>query len=76
MDQKRTKEFLELIKTFQFTDLLAFAQILGVQEEDNFVNFTTNILVQFNSQNRLKRKQLLKLARDVSKANKELRGGA
>ena len=53
-------------------DILAFANILGVEEEDKFEDFITNICAAFSKMPRQKRRQLIKLAEDVVKANKEL----
>lgn len=64
---------IQYFKNFQFTDLLAFGNILGVAEEDDFVEYVTKILDAFSKCDRKKRKSLLKLAKDVSKANDEMR---
>lgn len=72
MDKKRTTEFLELMKNFQFTDLLAFASILEVKEKEDFEEFVVDILEAFNQKSRVIRREILKLAKDVSQANKDL----
>lgn len=66
---KQIKRLLEYFKNFQFTDLLGFANILQVQEQDNFIDFVTDICDAFSKQPKGKRKELLKLAKDVSQAN-------
>ncbi len=60
------------MKDFQFTDVLAFGKLLGVEEKEDFEEFVVDILEAFNLQNRDKRREMLKLAKDVSKANKDL----
>lgn len=70
MDKKRTKEFLEVLPSFQFTDLLAFGKILEVKEKDNIEDFVADILIAFNGKSRDARRKLLKLAKDVAKENK------
>lgn len=70
--EKQATQLLRYFQEFQVSDLIGFAQILGVEEVDNFIDFTTNILVAFWQENRLKRKQLLKLAKDIAAANSEL----
>ena len=63
----------------QFTDILAFGNILGVKEEDQFEEYVTNILEAFSKMPAAKRRSLLKLGKDVSEANEEFdkmtRGG-
>lgn len=60
------------MKDFQFTDVLAFGKLLSVEEKEDFEEFVVDILEAFNLQNRDKRREMLKLAKDVSKANKDL----
>ena len=55
----------------QFTDILAFGNILGVKEEDQFEEYVTNILEAFSKMPSTKRRSLLKLGKDVSEANEE-----
>lgn len=71
MDKKRTLKFLEYVKDFEFTDLIAFATILEVKEIEDFNEFLTNITIKFNEINREHRRQLLKLAKDISLNNKD-----
>lgn len=66
MSEKLLGEFQGL----QFTDIIGFGRILDVEEEDDFDDFITNIIIAFCQQSRKKRKQLLKLAKDVKEANK------
>lgn len=66
------KKLIQLFTKFQFTDLLAFGRILGVEEKDDFVEYVTEIVEQFQLQDKKKQKDLLKLAKDVAAANKIL----
>lgn len=67
---KQAEQLVEYFKDFQVTDLVGFAMILGVEEEDNFIDYCTKIINTFCLENRAKRKQLLKLAKDIQIANK------
>lgn len=70
--EKQMKDLIEYFKEFQITDLLGFGNILGVEEEDDFADYCTNILVKFSEENRSKRRQLLKLAKDIVVANRSM----
>lgn len=65
------KQFVKTIKNLQFTDILAFAQILQVSEKDVFEEFLIDIIYAFSQQPKDKKKHLLKLAKDVAADNKE-----
>lgn len=65
------KELINYIKEFQLIDLIGFGRILGVEEEDNFEDYLTNIVIAFLNQKRRKRKQLLQLAKDIAGNNKD-----
>ena len=80
MDKERQiKKLLKYFSRMQFTDILAFGNILGVKEEDQFEEYVTNILEAFSKMPAAKRRSLLKLGKDVSEANEEFdkmtRGG-
>ena len=80
MDKERQiKKLLKYFSRMQFTDILAFGNILGVKEEDQFEEYVTNILEAFSKIPAAKRRSLLKLGKDVSEANEEFdkmtRGG-
>ena len=80
MDKERQiKKLLKYFSKMQFTDILAFGNILGVKEEDQFEEYVTNILEAFSKMPAAKRRSLLKLGKDVSEANEEFdkmtRGG-
>lgn len=68
---KQVEKLLSYFVQFQLTDILAFGNILGVEEQDLFEDYVTNICEAFTKQNRVKRKQLLKLAKDVAGANRD-----
>lgn len=67
-----SEKLLEYFQSLQFTDIIGFGRILDVEEEDDFNDFITNIIIAFSNENRKKRKALLKLAKDVSVANKNM----
>ena len=72
MDKDRQiKKLLKYFSRMQFTDILAFGNILGVKEEDQFEEYVTNILEAFSKMPAAKRRSLLKLGKDVSEANEE-----
>ena len=72
LDQDRQiKRLLKYFESFQFTDLLGFAKILEVEEQEDFVEFIVNIVDSFQKQDKKKRKELIKLAKDVSEFNLE-----
>ena len=72
MDKERQiKKLLKYFSRMQFTDILAFGNILGVKEENQFEEYVTNILEAFSKMPSTKRRSLLKLGKDVSEANEE-----
>lgn len=72
LDQNRQiKRLLKYFESFQFTDLLGFAKILEVEEQEDFVEFIVNIIDSFQKQDKKKRRELIKLAKDVSEFNLE-----
>lgn len=72
MDRKRTEKILEYFKKFNFMDLIAFGTILEVEQVNDIEEYVTNILVAFNEKDRAARRELIKLARDVALANKDM----
>ena len=75
MDKKKKQQInqvLEYFKGFDFTDIIGFARILGVEEDKDFDQFVTNIMVAFADQEPKRRRQLLKLAKDIVLDNKTL----
>lgn len=75
MDKKRTEKLLGYIHKFNFMDLIAFGTILEVEQIDDLEEYVTNILVAFNEKNRCARRDLLRLAKDVALANKDILNG-
>lgn len=69
---KYIEKMLEYFQKMTFTDILGFGNILGVKEEEDFADYVTNILEAFSLQPRKKRKQLVKLAKEVAGANKDI----
>lgn len=59
------------MKHFQLTDLLGFAKILNVPEEEEFEDFMVNLIAAFSERNRKERRELLKLARQIKENNDE-----
>lgn len=70
--EKQISQLLENFKEFQITDLIGFARILDVEEKDNFADYCTDICIAFSKENARKRKQLLKLAKDIKVANQNM----
>lgn len=57
---------------FKPLDLLGFAQLVQVEQKDNFEEFVVDIVMKFSTIDRRHRRELLKLARDVARANSDL----
>lgn len=68
---KQIEQLLKYVKTFEIVDLLGFANIVGAEEKEDFDDFMVEICVGFSKQDRKKRRQLLKLAKDVSRDNRK-----
>lgn len=66
---KQAEQLLAYFQNFDITDLIGFGMILGVEEKDDFIDYCSDIVVAFYQENRLKRRQLLKLAKDISVSN-------
>lgn len=65
------KELIGYIKNFQLSDLLGFARIVGAEETKDFEDFVTEVVMKFLEMPRKDRKNLLKLAKQVSENNLE-----
>lgn len=63
------RKLLNYLATFQLSDLIGFARILDLPENDDFQEFLTDIICEFSCRNRKERKNLLRLAKDVSENN-------
>lgn len=69
------EKLIKYLSFFQLSDLIGFAAILQVKEKEDFNEFIVEIIEAFQKKNRTIRKELLKLARDVSLGNKEIKKG-
>lgn len=70
------KKLVSYLKNFQLSDLIGFSRILQVPEQDSFVDFLVDIVEAFSKKNRKARKELLKLAKDISLNNQEFDSAA
>lgn len=59
-------------RELQYTDIIGIGNILGVKEEDNFDDYITAIIGVYMEMPKSKRKAMLKLTKDLVKANKEM----
>ena len=69
------EKLIKYLTTFQLSDLIGFAAILQVQEEEDFNEYIVNIVEDNNEKNRKIRKELLKLAKDISLNNRDFDKG-
>lgn len=69
------EKLIKYLTTFQLPDLIGFAAILQVQEEEDFNEYIVNIVEAFTAKNRKIRKELLKLAKDISLNNRDFDKG-
>lgn len=69
------EKLIKYLTTFQLSDLIGFAAILQVQEEESFNEYIVNIVEAFAAKNREIRKKLLKLAKDISLNNRDFDKG-
>ena len=69
------EKLIKYLTTFQLSDLIGFAAILQVQEEEDFNEYIVNIVEAFSAKNRKIRKELLKLAKDISLNNRDFDKG-
>ena len=65
------KKLIEYIKDFQLVDLLGFARIVGVQEQEDFEDYVTEVVMKYLELPRKDRRNLLKIAKQVSENNRE-----
>lgn len=68
------EQLMNYLTKFKPLDLLGFAAILKVDQNSDFEEFIVSIVEKFSSLDRRHRKQLLRLARDVARANYDLFG--
>lgn len=69
---RNSRKLIELFRNCQYTDIIGVGNILGVQEQDEFDDYLTEIIIQYRQIERSKQKALLKLVKDIAKANKEM----
>lgn len=69
------EKLIKYLTTFQLSDLIGFAAILQVEEEEDFNEYIVNIVEAFAVKNRKIRKELLKLAKDISLNNRDFDRG-
>ena len=65
------KKLIEYIKDFQLVDLLGFARIVGAQEQEDFEDYVTEVVMKYLELPRKDRRNLLKIAKQVSENNRE-----
>lgn len=65
------EKLIKYLTFFQLSDLIGFAAILQVQEEEDFNEYIVNIVEAFAAKNREIRKELLELAKDISLNNRD-----
>ena len=65
------KKLIEYIKDFQLVDLFGFARIVGVQEQEDFEDYVTEVIMKYLELPRKDRRNLLKIAKQVSENNRE-----
>ena len=63
---------MEYLAKFRPLDIMGFAALLKVEPQDDFEEFVVDIVSKFSTLDRRHRRELLKLARDVSRANSDL----
>jgi hypothetical protein len=69
------EKLIKYLTTFQLSDLIGFAAILQVQEEEDFNEYIVNIVEAFAAKNKEIRGELLKLAKDISLNNRDFDKG-
>lgn len=67
------KELIGYFRFFELVDILGFARILEVEEKDDFEEFIESLVIEFLKKPRKIRRELLKLARDIAKNNKDFK---
>lgn len=66
------ERLMNYLTKFRPLDTLGFAALLKVEPQDDFQEFVVDIVSTFSSLDRQHRRELLKLARDVARANSDL----
>lgn len=63
---------MECIKYFQLSDLIGLGTLLHVKEQDDFEEYVVDIVTVFSALDRRHKRELLKLAKQIKKANGDL----
>lgn len=61
----KIEELLEMFGKMNFVEIMGFANLLGVEEEEKFEDYLTNILVAFFELSRSEKRKIFKLAKQV-----------
>lgn len=61
----KIEELLEMFGKMNFVEIMGFANLLGVEEEEKFEDYLTNILVAFSELSRSEKRKIFKLAKQV-----------
>ena len=70
---KYSEQLLANFRGLQYTDIIGIGNILGIKEEDNFDDYITAIVGTYMEMPKSKRKAILKLTKDLVKANTEMK---
>lgn len=70
---KYSEQLLTNFRGLQYTDIIGIGNILGIKEEDDFDDYITAIVGTYMEMPKSKRKAILKLTKDLVKANTEMK---
>ena len=70
---KYSEQLLANFRGLQYTDIIGIGNILGIKEEDDFDDYITAIVGTYMEMPKSKRKAILKLTKDLVKANMEMK---
>lgn len=70
---KYSEQLLANFRGLQYTDIIGIGNILGIKEEDDFDDYITAIIGTYMEMPKSKRKAILKLTKDLVKANTEMK---
>lgn len=70
---KYSEQLLTNFRGLQYTDIIGIGNILGIKEEDDFDDYITAIVGTYMEMPKSKRKAILKLTKDLVKANMEMK---
>lgn len=65
------KKLVKYIKDFELVDLLGFGTLLGVKEQENFIDYVTEIVYAYSTVPLNKKLSYLRLAKDIAANNIE-----